>query len=205
VVANVFGAKIFVAIAEANLRRRIKNILSKEGYVVVGEGDDSASALRGIRAVSPDLVILDVDLPPAGGMELAKILAEDRVAPIVLLSSTWQRDLVAKAREGWVFSFVVKPINEGHLLAALESAMTSYHRMAALETEMAKLKETLETRKIIERAKGLLMDVQGLSESQAYRRMQQQSMDKSISMRAVAEAIILALGGSTKKNKPPRS
>ncbi|KKM10193.1 Fis family transcriptional regulator [Clostridiales bacterium PH28_bin88] len=188
----MLGTKIFVASGDETIRRTLKSILTKEGYHVVGEGEDGAGTLRGVRSVIPDLVILDADIPGTSGMEVAKILEEDRLAPIILLTSTWQKELVQKAKEFWVLSFVVKPISDTILLPAVESALATFHRVRNLEKEVAKLKDTLESRKLVEKAKGILMQNLGLSEAQAFRRIQQQSMNKSMTMKAVAEAIILA-------------
>lgn len=198
----MFGSKILIASQDASLRRKLKNILTKSGYNVVGEADDGVNTLRMVRTIAPDLVILDYELHGIATIELAKIIEEDRLAPIIIISSSWERELVEKARESWIFAFLVRPINEGNLLASAEAALINYNRMLKLEEEVSKLKNTIETRKIIEKAKGLLMEHLGLSEAEAFRKIQHQSMDKCIPMKQVADAIILTYDiGSGKKKK----
>lgn len=185
-------SKIFIALADAALRKRIKQILTKEGYLVTGEAEDGPSALRQIRALFPDVVITEAELPGIGGMEVAKIIAEDRLAPVLLVASSWQNDFIQKVRESWVFALVSRPVQASNLVPAVESAMLNFRKIVQLEEEVNKLKETLETRKLVEKAKGILMETLGLSEAEAFRRIQKQSMDKCTSMKAIAEAIILA-------------
>ncbi|MEW6662718.1 MAG: ANTAR domain-containing response regulator [Bacillota bacterium] len=186
------NTKIFIASGDNALRVALKNLLLREGYIVVGEGEDSSSTLRGVRTIIPDLVILDMDLPGMGGLGTAKILEEDRITPILLLTPHWQRELIQKAKEFWSLSFSVKPVTEAHLLPAVEIAINSFQKMRELEKEVSRLKETLETRKVVEKAKGILMQTLGISEAQAFKRIQQQAMNKSMPMKKIAEAIILS-------------
>lgn len=185
-------SKIFVALADAALRKRIKQILTKEGYLVTGEAEDGPLALRQIRALAPDMVITEAELPGMGGMEVAKIIAEDRLAPVLLVASSLHGDFVQRARESWVFALVSPPVQASNLIPAVESAMLNFRKIVRLEEEVDKLKETLQTRKLVEKAKGILMETLGLPEAEAFRRIQKQSMDKCTSMKAIAEAIILA-------------
>lgn len=197
----MFGAKILLASQDSSLRRKLKNIFTKTGYSVVGEAEDGTTTLRMVRTMTPDLIILDYELQGLNAIELAKIIEEDRLAPVVIVSSSWDRDLAEKARQSWILAFLVRPINEGNLLAAAEGAMINYERMLKLEQEVFELKDTIETRKIIEKAKGLLMDNFGLSEAEAFRKIQHQSMDKCMPMKQVAEAIILTYDIAVGKKK----
>jgi len=193
----MYRAKVFLACAEADLRRRLRTVLLKEGYQVVGEAESGAEALRKIRAVSPELVILDEDLP--GGWEVLRVVAGDRLGAVVLLTSTWQRDLGERLAGAGIVGFALKPLRGATLLPVLETCLAAYRRVAALEEEIGRLKDRLETRKVVERAKGILMQTLGLTEQEAYRRIQKESMDRCTSMRAIAEAIILAYELENKK------
>lgn len=197
----MLDSKILIASQDTALRRKVKNILTKSGYNVVGEAEDGINALRMVRTIGPDLVILDYALQGLAAMELAKIIEEDRVAPIIIISSAWEQTLAEKARQSWIFAFLVRPINEGNLLATAEVAMLNFERMIKLEQEVSKLKDTIESRKIIEKAKGLLMENFSLSEAEAFKKIQHQSMDKCIPMKQVAEAIILTYDIGVGKKK----
>lgn len=185
------GPKIFIGTGDNNLVKRLKMILQKEGYMITGEAEDGLSCLRTIRRVMPDLVILDKELSGMSGLELAKIIEEDKLAPVILLTPTWDREVFEKAKESWVFAFLVKPVQEGHLLSTASFVIHTFQKMMKLEKEVDKLKDTIETRKVVEKAKGILMKTMKISEDEAYKRIQQQSMDKCIPMKHVAEAIIL--------------
>jgi len=186
------GSKIVIGTTDRPLRRRLRSIFQRQGYGVIGEAEDGSGTLRIVRRIMPDLVILDKDLPGMVGLEVAKIIEEDKIAPILLLTSTWEKEFFEKAKGSWIFAFLVKPIQEGHLLSTASFVMHTFQKMTALEQQVDKLKGTLEMRKTVERAKGILMERMGLSESEAYRRIQQQSMDKCLPMKQVAEAIIIA-------------
>lgn len=195
----MFGSKILLSSPDASMRRRLKNIFTKACYTVVGEAEDGVNTLRMIRTMAPDLVILDFELQGMPALELAKIVEEDRLAPIIIISTSWERNYAEQALQS-IFAFVVRPINEGNILATAETAMMNFERMIHLEKEVNKLKDTIETRKIVEKAKGLLMEKLGISEAEAFRKMQHQSMDKCIPMKQVADAIILTydIGGKKK-------
>jgi len=167
-------------------------ILQREGYAVVGVARDGGQALRLIHTLQPDLVILDSELTGTGALEVARFINEEQVAPIIMLASFWHRNIINKARDFPVFAYLVKPIQETTLLPAVEAALANYEKIMRLEKELNKLKETLAARKVIERAKGILMETLGLTEAEAYRRIQKQSMDRCVPMRAIAEAIIVA-------------
>ncbi|MCL5056931.1 MAG: response regulator [Actinobacteria bacterium] len=173
-------------------RKNLKSMLTKLGYWVVGETGDGLNALKMVRTRQPELVILDSAIPGMDGFEVAKIIHEDKLAPVVILTSTYSQGMVERAKEARVSAFLVKPVDEISILPAIELALASYGEIVNLETKLQDLKELLETRKILEKAKGILMETMGLSEAEAFRRMQKQSMNKRVSMRQVAEAVILA-------------
>lgn len=173
-------------------RKNLKSMLTKLGYWVVGESGDGLSALKMVRTRQPELVILDSAIPGMDGFEVSKIIHEDKLAPVVVLTSTYSQGMVERAREARVSALLPKPVDEISILPAIELALASYGEIIKLESKLNDLKEVLETRKILEKAKGILMESMGLSEAEAFRRMQKQSMNKRVSMRQVAEAVILA-------------
>jgi AmiR/NasT family two-component response regulator len=184
--------RVVVIENDATWRRNIKAILAKMGYWVVGEAEDGQTGLKIIRSRQPDLVIVEAFLPGLDGYEVAKIVNEDKLAPVIMVASSTKQNIIEKAKAAKVFAFLMKPELEFNLIPAVELALTNYQEIIRLENEVKELKDTLATRKIIERAKGILMDTMGITETEAFKRIQKQSMNKRISMRAVAEAIILA-------------
>ncbi len=185
-------ARVIIIDSDAAWRKNIKKMIGKMGYWVIGEAEDGLTGLKLVRARQPDLVIIEAFLPGMDGYELARIINEDKLSPVILIASSTQQNVLEKAKAAKVFSFLVKPELEYNLIPAIELALTNYQEIIRLEGEIKELKETLETRKVIERAKGILMETMGISETEAFKRIQKQSMNKRISMRAVAEAIILA-------------
>ncbi|MHB1041419.1 MAG: ANTAR domain-containing response regulator [Eubacteriales bacterium] len=177
---------------DAAWRKNIKAMLAKMGYWVIGEAEDGLTGLKLVRARQPDLVVVEAFLPGMDGHELARIIHEDKLAPVILVASSTQQNLVEKAKLARVFAFLLKPELEYNLIPAVELALTNYQEIVKLEEEIKELKDTLESRKVIERAKGIIMETMKVSETEAFKRIQRQSMNKRISMRAVAEAIILA-------------
>lgn len=147
------GSKIFIGLPDKALKKRLKRILQQQGNFIVGEEDDGNSSLRTIRRVLPDLVILDRDLPGIPGMKVAKIIEEDKIAPVIILTPAWEPEMFEKAKGSWVFAFLVKPIQEGHLLSTASFVLNAFQKMKKLEEEVDELKGTLETRKLVERAK----------------------------------------------------
>ncbi|HHY46867.1 MAG TPA: ANTAR domain-containing protein [Firmicutes bacterium] len=192
--------EVFVADANAQSRRRLKRLLTEAGYAVAGEAQDAPGALRAIRALMPDVAIVDVDLPGLGGLEVVKILEEDRLCPAVLVASQMTWEMVEKARESMVLACLIKPISAQDLVPTIEFAIANYERAIKLEEKIRQLEERLDTRKVVERAKGYLMKSLGISEAEAYRLIQKRSMDKGVSMRQIAEAILLTEG--FKRGKP---
>lgn len=184
--------RIVLADSDPVQRKNLRSMLVKLGYWVVGEAEDGLSALKLVRSRQPDLLIIDAAMPGMDGLEVARLLYEDKLAPVIVLVSTVNSSLLDRAKGARVSALLTRPVDEASLLPAVELAMANYQEVVKLERQVQELKEALETRKLVERAKGILMETLGLTEAEAYRRMQKQSMDKRISMRQVAEAIILA-------------
>lgn len=184
--------RIVLVDSDPTWRKNLKSMLTKLGYWVVGEAGDGMGALKMVRTRQPELVIIDAAIPGLDGFEAAKIIHEDKLAPVVVLTSTYSQGMVEKAKGARVSALLTKPVDEASLLPAIELALAGYGEVVRLESKLKEMKEVLETRKIVEKAKGILMETMGLSESEAFRRMQKQSMNKRLSMRQVAEAVILA-------------
>ena len=184
--------RVIIADDESLIRMDLREMLTNLGYLVVGEVSDGRSAVNQARELRPDVVVMDIKMPDMDGIEAAKILTEERVAPVVLLSAYSQRELVERAREAGVVAYLVKPYREEELAPAIEVALARFAEFKDLEKQVADLQQALETRKLVDRAKGILMDKQGLTESEAFRKIQKMSMDNRKAMKDVAEAIILA-------------
>lgn len=184
--------RIVIADDEPIILLDLRQMLEELGMSVVGEASDGAQAVEKVRALKPDLAILDVKMPEMDGIEAARILHEERLAPVVLLTAYSDTELIQRAKQAGVYGYIVKPFKQADLTPAIEVALARYQETRELELQVDDLKETLETRKIIERAKGILMDTYGLREQEAYRRIQVQSMNTRKSMREIAEAIIIA-------------
>ena len=184
--------RVIIADDESLIRMDLREMLTNLGYLVVGEVADGRSAVNQARELRPDVVVMDIKMPDMDGIEAAKILTEERVAPVVLLSAYSQRELVERAREAGVVAYLVKPFREEELAPAIEVALARFAEFKDLEKQVADLQQALETRKLVDRAKGILMDKQGLTESEAFRKIQKMSMNNRKAMKEVAEAIILA-------------
>jgi len=183
--------RVIIADDESLIRLDIKEMLTTLGYLVVGEAGDGVSAVNLARELRPDLVIMDIKMPGMDGIAAAKVLTEEKLAPVLLLTAFSQQDLVERAREAGVVGYIVKPFREAELVPAIEIALARFQEFQALEKETADLKETLETRKLVDRAKGLLMDTHGLTEAEAFRKIQKMSMNTRKPMKEIAEAILL--------------
>jgi AmiR/NasT family two-component response regulator len=186
--------RVLVAEDEALIRLDLVEMLREEGYEVAGEAADGDEAVRLATELRPDLVILDVKMPKVDGIEAASVIAGGRIAPVVILTAFSQRELVERARDAGAMAYLVKPFAKRDLIPAIELAMSRFSELQALEHEVAGLTERLETRKVVERAKGLLMSKQGLSEPEAFRWVQRTAMDRRTTMKAVAEAVIENFG-----------
>jgi AmiR/NasT family two-component response regulator len=185
-------ARVIIADDESIIRMDLREMLTNLGYLVVGEAGDGRSGVSLARELRPDVAIFDIKMPGMDGIEAARILTEEKIAPVVLLTAYSQRDLVERAKEAGVVGYITKPMRESDLTPAIEVAMARFSEFRALEEEIGDLKQTLETRKFVDRAKGILMDTQGLTEAEAFRKIQKMSMNKRKPMKDVAEAIILA-------------
>ena len=184
--------RIVIAEDEASPRMDLREMLENLGYLVVGEAGDGVSAVNLARELRPDLVVMDIKMPEMDGIAAARALTEERISPVLLVTAYSHRELVDNAKDAGVLAYVAKPFGEAQLVPAVEVALARFREFRALEKELGDTRSALETRKIVERAKGVLMDKHGLREDEAFRRIQKLSMDTRNSMRAVAEAILLA-------------
>ena len=183
--------RMLIADDESIIRLDLKNVLGNMGHKVVAEAVDGQSAVNLARTTDIDLAILDIKMPEMDGLDAAKIITEEKICPVVLLTAYSQQDLIERAKEAGVFGYLVKPFKEADLLPAIEIAISRYREMQTLEEEISNLQERIETRKLVDRAKGILMDKRGMKETEAFRWIQTQSMNARKSMKEVAEAIIL--------------
>lgn len=184
--------RIIIADDESIVRTDLKEMLSNLGYLIIGDVGDGQSAVNLARELKPDVVLMDIKMPDMDGIEAAKILTAEQIAPVVLLTAHSQKDLVDRAKEAGVVGYLVKPFRETDLLPAIEVALSRFSEFKAVHQEVQDLQNALETRKAIERAKGILMDTQDMDEGEAFRRIQKMSMNTRKPMKEVAEAIILA-------------
>jgi two-component system, response regulator PdtaR len=193
----VAGLRVLVVEDEALIRLDLVEMLGEEGYVIAGEAGDGEQAVALARELRPDLVIMDVKMPKVDGIAAAGQIVEERIAPVVMLTAFSQRDLIEKARDAGAMAYLVKPFARHELVPAIELAVSRFAEKRALEDEVATLTERLETRKVVDRAKGLLMSRQSMSEPDAFRWIQRTAMDRRTTMKAVAQAVVDGLN-------PPR-
>jgi AmiR/NasT family two-component response regulator len=182
--------RVLVAEDEALIRLDLVELLDEQGYQVVGEAADGETAVSLARELAPDLVVLDVKMPKQDGIEAARIIAEERIAPVVMLTAFSQRELVERAQEAGAMAYVVKPFDASDVVPAIEIAMARYAEIRAVEAEVSDLEERLASRKAVDQAKGLLQQQFGMSEPEAFRWIQKSAMDMRKSMREVAEGVI---------------
>ena len=183
--------RLVIADDESIIRMNLRETLVGLGYLVVGDAGDGLSAIHLARELRPDLVIMDIKMPKLDGIQAAKVLTEEKIAPVLLLTAYSDRELVDRAREAGVVNYIVKPFREAELLPAIEIALARFAEFNTINKELGDLKDTMETRKLVERAKGVLMDTQGLKEQDAFRKIQQLSMNTRKSMSEIAQAILL--------------
>jgi len=182
--------RVLVAEDEALIRMDLVEMLTELGYQVVGEAADGESAIRLAEELRPDVVMMDVKMPVLDGITAAQRIADQRIAPVVMLTAFSQRELVERATQAGVMAYLVKPFSQGDLVPAIEVAVSRYSQFLILENEVADLEERLETRKRVDRAKALLQQVYGLNEADAFRWLQKSAMDRRLSMREVADVVI---------------
>ena len=182
--------KIVLADDESLIRMDIREMLLDAGHEVVGEASNGQEAVELVRALKPDCVIMDVKMPVMDGLKAAEIIGKEELAPVLLLTAYSQEDIVAKAKSAGVIGYLVKPIREEQLFPEMEIAVSRFAEFKQLNLDLENLKDNLETRKLVERAKGILMTVHKMTEQEAYRTMQQFSMSKRISLKELATTII---------------
>jgi two-component system, response regulator PdtaR len=188
------GRRVVVAEDEALIRMDVVETLVEAGFDVVGEAGDGETAVQLATDLKPDLVVMDVKMPVLDGISAAERIGRDRIAPVVLLTAFSQTELVERARDAGAMAYVVKPFTQADLLPAIEIALHRHAEIVALESEVADLADRFETRKRVDRAKGLLMTRMGLTEPEAFRWIQKTSMDRRLTMREVADAVIDQVG-----------
>jgi response regulator NasT len=182
--------RVVIAEDEALIRMDLAEMLAEESFEVVGQAADGESAVALAEEHRPDLVVLDVKMPRLDGIAAAQRIAAQRIAPVVILTAFSQRDLVERARDAGAMAYLVKPFTKNDLLPAIEMAMSRFAELQMLEAEVADLTDRLETRKLVDRAKGVLQQQLALSEPDAFRWIQKTAMDLRLSMRQVAEGVI---------------
>ena len=197
--APVAPRRVVVAEDESLIRLDIVEILRDNGFDVVGEAGDGETAVALATELRPDLVVMDVKMPKLDGISAAKQLSDEHIAPVVLLTAFSQKELVDRATEAGALAYVVKPFTQNDLLPAIEIALARHQQIVALESEVADLAERFETRKLVDRAKGLLTDKMGLTEPEAFRWIHKASMDRRLTMHEVAQAVVEQL--APKKDK----
>jgi two-component system, response regulator PdtaR len=184
--------RVVIAEDEALIRLDLKEMLEEDGYVVAGEAADGEAAVKLTESLKPDLVIMDIKMPGLDGISAAERITADHLAPVVILTAFSQRELVLRARDAGAMAFLVKPFTKADLVPAIEIAVSRFQEFSALETEVSSLKDRLEVRKLLDRAKGILQAEQGMTEPEAFRWIQKSSMDRRMTMRAVAEEVLQA-------------
>lgn len=182
--------RVLIADDEALIRMGLRTMLTEAGYQVVGEAGDGRRTLDLIRKLDPDLIFLDIKMPEPDGLAVAQQVMEAGPRPIVLLTAYGDREYVDRAKRLGVMAYLVKPIKEADLVPTIELAVRHYRAMGALSEQIETLEETLEARKLIERAKGALMEREGLSEAEAFRRIQKASRDQRRPMKVIAREIL---------------
>lgn len=191
------GAKkrrAIVAEDEALIRMDIVETLREGGYDVVGEAANGEEAVALAKEHNPDVIVMDIKMPVMDGITAAEHIAQDRLAPVVLLTAFSQTELVERARDAGAMAYVVKPFTPADLLPAVEIAASRFVEIRALENEIADVKDRMQTRKLVERAKGLLMETMKLNEPESFRWIQKTSMDRRLTMKEVAEAVVDQMG-----------
>jgi response regulator NasT len=183
-------SRVLVAEDEALIRLDLVEMLTEQGYDVVGQVGDGEAAIRAARELTPDLVVMDIKMPKMDGIEAARTIAGERIAPVVMLTAFSQRELVEQARDAGAMAYVVKPFDASDVVPAIEIAMARFSELQGVEEEIADLEEQLAARKTIEQAKGVLQETLDLSEPEAFRWIQKTAMDLRKSMKEVAEGVI---------------
>ncbi|NLX70195.1 MAG: ANTAR domain-containing protein [Clostridiales bacterium] len=187
----MIGIRVCLALNQIEEMKKIKQFLTHQGFSVIDESTDGAAALRNINMLHPDLVIADADLPGINGINLAKIMDEDDVAPVIVITNSNKEGLWMNSGQSQGITFLQRPLTKAGLMQTIQLSLMNYRKQKSLKDEIKKLKEQLEDRKLIEKAKGIIMDKLGVTEKEAYRLLQKQSMDTGTPLRELAKAIIL--------------
>ncbi len=182
--------RVIIAEDEALIRLDLKEMLEEEGYSVVAEVGDGREAVDRATELRPDLVVLDIQMPVLDGLSAAEQIASARIAPVIVLTAFSQRELVERARDAGAMAYLVKPFSKNDLVPAIEVARARFSEMTALDGEVRTLEERLETRKVVEKAKGVLMAQQGITEAEAFRWIQRTAMNQRTSMKGLAQSIV---------------
>ena len=182
--------RVVIAEDEAIIRLDLKESLEAEGYAVIGETGRGDEAIDLVRMLEPDLIILDIKMPGMNGIDAAKVISDEGLAAVILLSAFSQQDLIKEASNAGVLAYLVKPFQRSDLVPSIELALGRFEEISGLKQEAVMLRQSLETRKLVDRAKGLLIDNYGLKESDAYRYLQKKAMEDRTTMKAVAEDIL---------------
>lgn len=184
--------RVLIADDDAVIRMDLKAMLEEIGHEVIAEADNGETACYLARSLKPDLVILDIMMPKMNGLDAAAVVNQERLAPVLLLTAYSEAPMIEQATRAGVLAFLVKPFRKQELQPAIEIAIARYRELAALEGEIEGLQDQIETRKTVGRAKAILMERHGLTEREAFRRLQAQSLAMNRSLKDIAEAIILA-------------
>lgn len=187
--------RVLIAEDEALIRLDLKEMLLEEGFDVIAEVSDGATAVRMARDLRPDLCILDLKMPVMDGIQAAEQITGERLSAVLILTAFSQRDLIEKARRAGAMAYLVKPFQKHDLLPAIEIAAGRFKDLQGLEAEVGTLTDRLEARKVVDRAKGLLMEHEGMTEPQAFRHIQKSAMEERQTMKHIAEQIIATLTG----------
>lgn len=183
---------IVIADNESIIRMDLREMLEEQGHTIVGEAHDGKQALEMTRKYRPDLVMMDIKMPNMDGITAAKAIADEGISPVILLTAFSDSEIVNRAKDAGVLAYLVKPVREESISPTIEIALSRWQEMKELERELEAAKDSLEFRKTLDRAKGILMNAHNISESEAYRRIQRYSMMKRKTIKEVAEAIVRA-------------
>ena len=184
------AVRVVIAEDEAIIRLDLKEILEEEGYEVVGETGRGDEAVELVHQVDPDVVILDIKMPVLDGLTAAKLISDERRAAVLILTAFSQRTLVEEARDAGALAYLVKPFQRNELVPAIEMALGRFNQIRELENENRSLEEQLETRRVVDRAKGRLMDTHGMAEAEAFSFIQRTAMRERLTMKAVAQRLL---------------
>jgi len=196
--------RVVIAEDEALIRLDLKEMLEEDGYVIAGEAGDGEAAVTLTEKLRPDLVIMDVKMQVLDGVTAAERITAQHLAPVVILTAFSQRELVERARDAGAMAYLVKPFTKADLVPAIEMAVSRFQEITSLESEVGNLRERLEVRKVLDRAKGLLQAEHGMTEPEAFRWIQKTSMDRRLTMRKVAEAVVEgSMSASQPTDSPP--